>query len=192
MLIKSKSAVYRTAILAAIVITYTFFSLAATKMTSFCVIMTPFAFLGIGALIDFLITLLSKKIRFSKFEMIFQPIVLLVVCFYLLNLSKIQNHHTDWKPHDNHNRIAEVKEMAFINKLKEELGSEKYVVFNTNVRIFGHIPVMFFTDYLAYDIMPTSDQLQKAKAAGYKTAIYDNDSLPAYIQNRTDIRKIKL
>lgn len=192
LLIKLKSAVYRVVILASLIITYTFFSLAATKMTSFCIIMAPFAFLGIGALTDVLITALSKKVRFHVFELIFRPILLLVICFYLLNLTKIQNHHTDWKPNDNHNRIAELNEMAFIGRLKAELGNEKYVVFNTKVRIFGHIPVMFYTDYLAYDIIPTSEQLKRVKSAGYKIAIYDDDNLPAFIQKRTDIRKIKL
>lgn len=192
LLIKTKSNAYRIAIAAAITITYTFYTLAATKMTSFCVIVSPFAFLGIGALTDFLLSILRKKIRFSKFELIFQPILLLIICFYLLNLSKIQNHHTDWKPNDNHNRIAEIKEMDFIDKLKTELGNDKYVVFNARVRIFGHIPVMFYTDYLAFDIIPTLEQLKRAKAAGYKIAIYDNDSLPGYVKQSTDIVKIKL
>jgi hypothetical protein len=45
--------------------------------------------------------------------------------------------------------MAELNEMEFIKKLKNQLGSENYVVFNSNVRVKGNIPIMFFTDYIA-------------------------------------------
>lgn len=183
---------YRYAILFAIVITYMFYSIASTKMTSFCVIVSPLVFLGLGSLVDSSASLLSSKIKYTKFESIFRPIILITICSFLINITKIQNYHTDWKPHDNCNRIAELKEMEFIKKLKNQLGAENYVVFNSNVRVKGHIPIMFYTDYIAYDIIPTEKQIEKIESKKYKIAILDNDKLPDYIKNKNDIVKIKL
>ena len=75
--------------------------------------------------------------------------------------------------------------------LKEKLGSNDYVVFNANLKLNGHIPIMFYTDYIAYNFIPTELQLDKLKPIKYKIAILDNDSLPSYIINNKDIIKIK-
>jgi hypothetical protein len=82
--------------------------------------------------------------------------------------------------------------MEFIKKLKNQLGAENYVVFNTNVRVNGHIPIMFYTDYIAYDIIPTEKQIEQIESKKYKIAILDNDKLPDYIKNKNEIVKIKL
>lgn len=183
--------IYRYAIVLAIVITYVFYSIASTKMISFCIIVSPLAFLGLGSLIDSSATLLSSKIKYAKFESIFRPIILITVCAFLINITKIQNYHTNWKPHDNCNRMAELNEMEFIKKLKIQLGSENYVVFNSNVRVKGHIPIMFYTDYIAYDIIPTEKQIEQIVSKKYKIAILDNKKLPDYINNNNEIVKIK-
>lgn len=183
---------YRVAILSAIVITYTFYTLAATKMTSFCIIVSPFAFLGLAALIDSFIKMLQAKIPYKKFELFFRPMVLISMCFVLINLTKIANHHTMWKPNDNGNRNAELAEMGFIKKLTDQLKTEKYVVFNATIRMNGHIPIMFYTDYIAYDFIPTEKQIEQIKISEYKIAILDKDSLPGFIRTNNDIVKIKL
>jgi hypothetical protein len=88
--------------------------------------------------------------------------------------------------------MADLKEMAFINKLKTKLGNDNYVVFNANVRLNGHIPVMFYTDYISYDFIPNEIQLNRIKKQLYKIAILDSGNLPDFIQNDKDIFKIKL
>jgi 4-amino-4-deoxy-L-arabinose transferase-like glycosyltransferase len=189
----SKSNIYRVAILSAILITYIFYSAAATKMVSFCVIVSPLVFLGLGSFIDSVTSYLASKIKYVKFETIFSPIILITVCIFLLNIPKIQKNHTDWKPLDNCNRAVEIKEMEFIKKLKNRLGNEKYVVFNAaNVRIYGHIPIMFYTNYIAYEFIPNEKQIEQIESKKYKIAIYDNDQLPEYITSKNDIVKIKL
>lgn len=187
----TQNKMYRYAVLFAILITYVFYSLAATKMTSFCIIVSPLAFLGLGSLVDSIAQFIFSKINKAKFESIFRPIILISVCAFLLNLTKIQSYHTDWKPNDNCNRQAELKEMEFIEKLKNRLGKENYVVFNANARLNGHIPIMFYTDYIAYDIIPNEKQIEQVELKKYKMAILDNGRLPEYIKKREEILKIK-
>ena len=118
--------------------------------------------------------------------------VLIVICTFLFNFRKITNYHTDWKPNDNCNRKADLKEMAFIDKLKTQLGKDKYVVFNANVRLNGHIPIMFYTDYIAYDFIPNEIQIRSIKKQVYKIAILDTGNLPDFIKYDKDIFKITL
>jgi 4-amino-4-deoxy-L-arabinose transferase-like glycosyltransferase len=183
--------VYRYAILLAIVITYLFYSIAATKMTSFCIIVSPLFFLGLGSLIDTTLTFLSSKIRYTKFDLLFRPIILVLICSFLINITKIQNYHTDWKPYDNQNRHLDYNEMEFIQLLKHTLGEEKYVVFNVNVRMYGSIPIMFYTNYIAYDIIPSEKEIKEIESKKYKIAILDDNNLPDYIKNKNEILKIK-
>lgn len=188
----TKTKTYQYAVLSAILIIYGFYSIASTKMTSFCIIVAPLAFLSLASLVDSTATFICSKIRQTTFELSFRSIILITTCAFLLNLTKIQNYHTDWKPNDNCNRKAELKEMEFIQKLKKLPSNENYVVFNANIRLNGHIPIMFFTDFIAYDIMPSKMQIEQVESQKYKIAILDNGILPDYIKNREDIIKIKL
>lgn len=184
--------IYRVATVSAILITYLFFTIATTKMISFCIIVSPFVFLGLASLIDAFLTGLSNRIKLNQFEMLFRPIVLIIICYFLLDIPKIQNYHTDWKPNDNCDRALEKKEMEFIHKAKTLLGIEDYVVFNVNISVNGHIPFMFYTNYTAYNYIPSESQIRKIESNHYKIAIWDNNDLPKYITDKEDIVKIKM
>ena len=81
--------------------------------------------------------------------------------------------------------------MALIETLKEVLQDENYVVFNACVRKNGHIPIMFYTHYVAYDFVPDQTQINRIKQQSYKIAIVDMGSLPDFIRNDAEIVKIK-
>ena len=182
---------YRVAMVSSIIITYGFYTVVATKMTSYCMIVSPFGFLALGALTDSVINYLKKKVRYKQFELLFTSISLISICYLLLDFSRIQNYHTDWKPDDNSNRKAEVNEMRFINKLKGCLQDEKYVVFNSNVRANGNIPVMFYTNFIAYDFIPDQKQIENIRMQSYQIAVVETGNLPDYIENDNNILKIK-
>lgn len=191
-LIKNSTAkIYRVAILSAIIITYSFYTIAATKMTSFCIIVSPFAFLGLGVLTDSIIKFLKTKIKIKWFEILLRNIAAIVVCFFLLDLPRIANYHTDWKPKDNCNRKADYEQMALIKQISDSLKGDSYVIFNADKRVNGHIPMMFYTNYIAYNFVPDKGQIEKIKQQSYKIAIVNTDSLPDFIRNDSDIIKIR-
>ncbi len=188
---KSTRRIYRVAILSAIVLTYGFYTLASTKMTSFCIIVSPFAFLGLASFLETIISFLRSKIKFKWFELMFGSVAILAICFFLLNFSKIQNYHTDWKPHDNCNRKADVAQMACIAKISDNMKSDKCVVFNADKRVGGHIAVMFYTNSIAFEYVPNKDQIDKLKKEAYQIMILDSDQLPDFIRNDNYIIKIQ-
>jgi 4-amino-4-deoxy-L-arabinose transferase-like glycosyltransferase len=190
-LYKIKISAYRYAILFSTIIIYTFYTLAATKMTSFTIIVSPFLFLGLASLIDAAIVQLKDKIRIKHFVPVFTPILLVVIGFFLLNPKKIQVNHTYWKPLLNYYREADFNEMNFIKCTVDQLGNNNYVVFNTTVRTKGNIAMMFFTNYIAYEIIPSPEQINQIALKKYKIAIWDNGILPSYIMENKDIIKIQ-
>ncbi len=184
----TQSKIYKVAIASTILITYLFYSLASTKMVSFCVIVSPFFFLGISSLVEIVMRFVKEKIKSNCFNFSLRSIILVVICFFILNLNKIQNHHADLKQHGNRN--TELAEMHFIRKLTSQFGTEKCVIFNANIRLNGHIPIMFFTDYIAYDIIPTLEQIEKIQSQNYKIAILDDATFPDYILSNPGIIKM--
>ncbi len=182
---------YRVAIVSAIIIVYGFYSIVATKMISYCIIVSPFVFLGFGALTDASVNFIKTLIPFIKFELILRFFILIAVCYILLDLPKIQNYHTDWRPIDNCNRKADLEQMEAIRKIANRLPDDKYVVFNTDIRVNGHISVMFYTNCVSYGFIPNEMQIEKIKMQSYKIAILDTGGLPDYIINDKDILKIE-
>lgn len=184
---KTRLNAYRTIMVSSILIVYLFYSMAATKMTSFCLVVSPIVFLGLAALTDTGARYICSKFRYRLLQPVLTPVILVVVCFFLLNTSKIQNYHTDWKPHDNMGRKDDMEQLAFINRLKNLPGSEPWVIFNADIKVNGHIAVMFFTRHTAYNFIPTEDQIQQVKSENLRIAIRDNGTLPDYIRADKDI-----
>jgi len=169
-----------------IVIVYVFYSLAVTKMIAFCLIVAPLVFIALGSLIDQLLNLVRIKSHYFTF------IIVGVVMIFLFNFSKIEKNHTMKKPHDNFERSRELFELEVIKGLDDLLEKDNYVIFNTTISKLGKIPVMFFTNYIAYDIIPTENQITLLKDKGYKIAIFDLKNLPLYIVNDKEIIKIPI
>jgi 4-amino-4-deoxy-L-arabinose transferase-like glycosyltransferase len=192
MLLKISRKPYKIAIITSIVFVYLFYTLAATKMTAFPLIVAPFIFLGTGYLISEVIFLIQKKVKIRFVVQILTILIPMVSAFAVLNLNKIQHYHTDWKPHDNLNRKQEQSEMDFIQSLPEILNDESYVIFNASITPNGHIPVMFYTNYVAYDFIPSEQQIREVRSKSRKIAIVDTGNLPDYIPNDPEIKRLKI
>lgn len=173
-------------ILSAIAITYGLYSYAATKMTGYCIIVSPFIFLSFGALCYYFFKNLNIENYF--FDKTLKFITLITFCYFFNKLSDIRNYHVGYKAYAE----KEYNQMAVIDKLKKTLDDRKWAVFNSSARLFGHIPVMFYTDYIAYDFVPTEEQIEKVKSKAYNIAVIEKDTLPNYILNDLSILKITL
>ncbi len=183
---------YKVAIAVSIIFVYTFYTLAETKMIAFTLIVSPFIFIGLGYLIHWLISFSEVKIKRKWIGKILGVLLPLILAWSMLNISRIANYHTHWKPHDNHNRSREQAEMRFIKLLEEKLPGENYVIFNTSITYDGHIPVMFFTDFIAYPFIPSNEQIEQVKNKGYHVAIVDLGNIPDSVLNDESILVVNL
>ncbi len=186
---------YKISIVLAILIVYGFYSMAATKMISFCIIVSPLFYLGLGAFFDTCITFLKSKVKLMKFEVLVNSLFLFIICLSLIKFNKIQTFHSDKSSYkDNNNRIVEINQMKEIEKVSSLLGNGKYVIFNIGKRVNGEISLMFYTNYTAYGQIPLKeeiDEIIKTKK-GWKIAIIDNGKLPKYIIDEKKVMKIPM
>lgn len=192
LLIRSKNKAYRWMFAVVVVLVYAFYTAAATKMLSFTIILAPFIYLGLGALIEVFLSWLTSLRKMIAISHVLKILLPLYIVFMVLNLSKISNSHTMWKPHDNHNRAGELREQAFIDSLPELLPHDDFVIFNARITVNGHIPVMYYTDFVAYDFIPTVEQIRMVREKGKEVAVLDLNGLPEYIIHNKNLMVIDL
>ncbi|PKP22451.1 MAG: hypothetical protein CVU06_09450 [Bacteroidetes bacterium HGW-Bacteroidetes-22] len=66
---KTRLNTYRTVMISSVLIVYIFYSIAATKMTSFCLIVAPFLFLGLAALTDGALRYICLKFNYRALKL---------------------------------------------------------------------------------------------------------------------------
>jgi 4-amino-4-deoxy-L-arabinose transferase len=188
---KINSPEYKIVVFGSIAFVYLFYSFAATKITSFCIIVSPFLFLAFASLFIFVMDFANKKINKEWLRSVVFIGLLVLLCLALFNINKIQKNHTMYTMQENGNRKGELEEIALINKVKNILPDSNFVIFNFNQTLHGNIALMFYTDYTAYDFIPTEKQCSLVINKGYKIAVIDFGDLPDYLINNKDIIKIK-
>ncbi len=70
-----------------------------------------------------------------------------------------------------------------LRHLSEGLPDTKVVIFNTS----HPIEAMFYTSFPAYNIIPSSDMIQRLQGEGYQLVCMDRGQLPEYVVNNTNI-----
>lgn len=189
MIIVIKKRTYKVYILLFIVFIYTFYTCAATKMVSFPIITLPFIYLGLGFSINYLAQLKFPKINFTTWKVFTTILLPLGIGFMLLNYVKIKHNHTMWKPNDNNNRVVWLQSMEVIEIINNKL-NKKHVIFNASHAPNAHVPIMFFTNNIAYSKIPTTADLSQAKKSNHPIAILNFGDLPDYIINDSTITKV--
>ena len=186
----STSRNYRTAIVSAILIVYVFFSFAATKMISFCLIVAPFGLLSFAALTDKLLQGISSVNKLNWLNQLVRFTFVAVLTFFLINLPKTAGYHTN-KGKINLSKTANLELMKQIESISNHLQDGKYVIFSTTERLENHVPIMFYTDHIAYHFIPTEEQIEKVKKQSYRIAVIDTGNLPEFIIKDSSIIKLK-
>ena len=171
-----------------IIFVYTFFSLVATKMISYPLIVFPIICLTIGYLIDQISYLFQNK----KTSSLATVVVLLIVCYAFFNYEVLYHHHIKNRKLDSHNLISEFSELKMIETLDRYLLKENYILFNSSITPYGHIPVLFFTNYESYSFIPKEGQITQLKERGFKIACLNTGNLPHYILEDKTIRIIPI
>lgn len=184
---KSSSRIFT---LFAVVAVYGFYSIAATKMISFTVILAPFAFLSFGALLDAIHRKLA--LRFSKLApsaLIMGP-VMLIFCSFSLNFPSISKNHAESQ--ENGYKKVKDHELVVFDYLIRQQPDTSYTFFN--VPIYSQVPFMFHKGvHAAYDGCPNEEQFTRLKNQNVKFVVYDNHEniIPSYILEDSTLQIIK-
>jgi hypothetical protein len=191
-LVKMKDRSYRIAVISSIFLVYAFYTLVKTKMIAFGVIVSPFVYLAFASLTCFLSDWIIRwSINKRPFQF-FQILLFLFLSFYILNFQKFTHK---WQPKNRGEQMAHalnLKQLELSHRINKWCTGEKWAIFNASIRPYGYIEVMFFTHAMAYDFIPTNEQISIFKKKGFSIAIVDNGLLPDDIVIDSTISKIKL
>jgi hypothetical protein len=88
------------------------------------------------------------------------------------------------KPFQNRDSLGIEKKQ--IMDYKKQISNSKTVIFNAT----HFIEVMFYTDWVAYEKVPSPMEIERIRKQGYEIAIVKRDNLPNYILNDEHILKL--
>ncbi len=177
---------FKIGIFSFIIITYAFFTIAATKMQGFCYIVSPLIFLSLAAFLDSIFTYFKNKF---SLKIPIGILVLIVFAWLNFDLHQIAYKHTmKIRPDDNDKRIEKINDATFIKSLKSILPTDDYAIFNCKKN--KNIAIMFYTNNVAYDQQLDYDNYLQLKNKKIKLAVIDDYKLPDYIKNDIEIIKI--
>lgn len=189
--IKLKNRNQKIFLISTISVVYIFYSFAATKMVAFVAIVSPLIFIAIANLFDTILTWTGKKLKRTWIENGLFIIITLTVSYSFINLSKIEVNHTFKKYPKNTFRSKMLDEMKVNMEVKERLGTDKFVVFYGK-DLFENISMMFFTDYIVYNEIPSEEDIELVLEKDYIPVIIDSPEIPAEIRSNSKCRIIKL
>jgi 4-amino-4-deoxy-L-arabinose transferase-like glycosyltransferase len=184
----AKSKGIKAALAASIFTVYLFYSVAATKMTSFTIIAFPFILVGVSAGLSWLVQLL-EKLNKTVYKSVFF-IVLCVCGYFCFNINLMADHHSPKRSETNYNRSMELMELDAIMKIDQSLNSRNLVIFNANITTHSHIAFMFHSSCVAYPFHPSQEDIEMVKARGMKPAIFSLDSQGNYSINDDSVLKL--
>jgi 4-amino-4-deoxy-L-arabinose transferase-like glycosyltransferase len=186
-----KNTSYKLSIFPSIIFVYLFFTLAATKMISFCFIVSPFIFLALATILNKLVEFVKVKIHVnSVYKNLIIILIMLLISWANLNLYRIAYKHTLLiTTNDNDKREQKIKDTQFIKSLSNLLPQKELVIFNCKKE--KNIPIMFYTQFIAYDRLMNFEEYLELKNKKISCAVIDNGKLPQFLAEDPLILKVK-
>ncbi len=170
-----KSRIHRVFVTTIVCFTYVFFTLAATKMPAFTIIVMPFMIMGIASLVYYLAMGVGKLPWLSPWRFEITSVVVVAFAIGFADLSKTQTYHTNWKPHDNHDRAKELADLAWFEKVNAQFNGDSVLFFNVNHTVNSHIAMMYYTSVTAYPYCPSRAEIDSLYELGYHVNIVEDE-----------------
>jgi len=158
---------------------YLFFSVAATKMSSFTVVVSMVILIAFATLFDDCLNYLNRYIQKTGYRNIIFAIAVILIVFLRFDLGLLQERHTTVNADNEYTRMLMLNKAVF----KSLTLPKNTVLFNVKGR--HYIEAMFYTGLPAYNFIPTFEQCQNLKEKGRRIAVFKDASieLPAYLVN---------
>ncbi len=168
-----------TTLLSLVFIVYLFFSLAATKMPSFTIVVSMLIFIAFAALFDSMfnhIVHYFKRFKLKSFLFTASIIILVLLKF---DVEMLQEKHTLWKKENQYTRMLTYNKVVF----KSLNLSANSVLFNVKGR--HYVEAMFYTGLPAYNFVPSKVQYLDLKKKGRQIVVFNSKQIeiPDYLKN---------
>lgn len=148
-------------------VVYLIFSLAATKMTSFPLVVSLPIYLGMAALFDAAFTYVLRFIKNPKWRQLGVTALVTFIVVVWLDLPRVHSDRALNNPTYGPNRAAMIGSLERAQQIKLPLEDSAYVLYNVNSADFEHIAIMYYRDFNAvFYHLPTDSELRKAAELG--------------------------
>lgn len=162
-----------------VVVIYLFFSLAATKMPSFTIVVSMIIFIAFATLIVFCLDYINQHIQKVGLKITIFTLSIMAIVLLRFDVEYLQERHTLWKENNQYSRIQLHNKNVF-NTLSLP---QNTVLFNVKGR--HYIEAMFYTGLPSYNFIPSFEQYLDLKQKGRIVAILNskNAVIPEYLRN---------
>lgn len=181
----------RIMLVGSVLFIYSLFTIAATKMVGYCLVVSPIIFLALANLFKQGFDWLMEKIpnNLSWAHRLLLPTVFLVLSFHLLSLERLESKHTLAKPWSNENRAEIMERYSHMPAIKASLDGGNYVLLNTGKHY--NIAFMFYYDITAYRHLPALSEINTLLESGHQVAIFESPDIPEFWKEDARIKWLK-
>jgi hypothetical protein len=174
---------HKAGLMTIVIVTYLFFTLAATKTPMFCTIVSPVLFLALGAMLDKGMSKL-RELYSARASSWITSLFLIILAYGILDINQIDVWHSNKLIYWKNKRID-----AIIDKqVARNLPSKDWVIFNCGGN--NAVMLMFYSGATAYGYYPNQDQYRMLKSMRIKMATFSDDHIPEYLKQDPGVRKI--
>lgn len=171
-------------LLSMLIAVYLFFSMAATKMPSFTLIVITIVLLAFACLLQLALEKTEKLYKSQQWIKALIFLGLMMSIFVIrIDVEYLQGKYTLWKKSNQYSRNLIHNKTIFTSL---DL-PENAVLFNVKGR--HYIEAMYYTDRIAYNIIPNQKILNQLKSKKLKAVIFKNpnNQIPDFIKNDEDV-----
>ncbi len=161
---------------------YGFYTMAATKMISFPIIVISFAMISFAVIFHHLQKLAERVIKNPNISSLFIVLILLFFSWLSLNIEVVKKNHTSSKNYHNGYKYIKDKELLVFDYIMQKQPDTSYTFFN--LPYMSQVPFMFHKGvHAAYDFVPNQEQYEELKKNKQKIVFIDNNqnNIPDYI-----------
>lgn len=176
---KNKDKIILNSLLSMVIVVYLFFSLAATKMPSFTIVVSMIIFIAFASLFYHIIELINGFFTQNTIKSLIFGVFLISIVIFNFDIYFLKEKHTDNSYSSNLSHNKQIFQSL-------ELPSNT-VLFNVKGR--HYIEAMFYTGLPAYNFIPSFEQYQDVKNKGRIAAIFkkNNVKIPDYLINDSTV-----
>lgn len=162
-----------------VLVVYLFFSLAATKMPSFTIVVSMIVIIAFGTLLYYAIEFVNQYVKKDVFKHIIFIVIITAIVMLRFDIGYIADKYT-LKKDNNHYTMMLTHNKEVFKSL--ELPSNT-VLFNVKGR--HYIEAMFYTGVPAYNFMPSFEQYRKLKDKGRIIAVFvkNDEKIPDFLKD---------
>lgn len=180
---------FKIGYLSYIVIVYLFFTISATKVPGFTIIVCSLIFIALGTFLQEAFHLIKARVRNNYYSSIISSLFLILIGWHSLNLYLIEKLHS-FKYTENSYRKNRINSTLLANRIDKLIFTDDYVIFNC--KELNAIPIMFYTGLTAYEHVVSFEDYTVLKEKNIKLAVFDDGNLPEYLINDKEVLKLNL